>query len=375
MMNQSSDLLIENQKLNNLLSDLNRKMEEIENSLFSSKSAHEKDNALKDDQIEHYKKQSETLKKELADDRERFQDTILQLNLKKSNEKNKESDEHSQIMSAYESIYKEQLESTKEKLANDTKNYKAQIKELRDEAKEYKERISELSRELRNKTKSSEIELNKLRESEAKCKEEWTYHTMEYENKINLLNKEIEELKESKQSKIMALEDEMKKSKEESNKWLLKCQGITSKHNIEIQIKNDSLEELKAELDSKNKKLEKLLTADKNRGFNKFQKKGPYGVERSSSNFGKGGIRPSYSKFQSGYAKGQSSAGSSMCGSQKENNSRAGTFGSTFMKETLGKTTNFDQLSTNKTSMPLGRNSIQNNATLSQYESREEEED
>ena len=81
-------------------------------------------------------------------------------------------------------------------------------------------------------------------------------------------------------------------------------------------------------------------------------------------------MRPSYGNA-SGIKRGQSSAGSSMNGSQKENISTMSKYIGDRGK--LGKTHEFDSLATNKTTTPLNHNLPKTNGMFPEFETKEEE--
>lgn len=145
---------------------------------------------------------------------------------------------------------------------------------------------------------------------------------------------------------------------------------------MEIDTNKNSLTILQNQHENMKKKYEKLqFELEKVKNNNRNQRK-TYGAERSSSNFTKGFLRPGKTNF-SNVVRGQSSNGSSINGSQKENTSTQRSMFPTskYINDSLGNTHEFKELSTSKSSVPLGRNNLQNNTTLSQYESREDEDD
>jgi len=372
---QSADLAKENEKLNSEKSKLIEKIDNYETELYDVKTGFEKQILLKDHQIEFQTQHYDTLKKEYKGDKERFQVTLERLS--KRNGQKQSSDTGNEYFQSMQEIYNNQAKDLSEKHKVAISEKDTQLKELKEDNKALKEKFHQTSGELRNFGKKYDIDLKKYKDFEEKLRQENIKLRNDSEARICSLQESLEAERENSRKKYSEIEDDLKRKKMEVESLRIESHKLQSSHNTELRaekdLHNDQIHKYEV-LKKKNEVLKKDLEKYKNNS--KHARRGVFGAERSSSNFAKNGLRPSYSKFPQTTSKGQSSTGSSMCGSQKENSSGFGkAFSSKYMENNLGKTTNFDQLSTNKPSAPLGRNPQQQNTTESQYESREDDEE
>lgn len=374
---ESSDYLKEKTALVDENKSIKTKLEEVEKNLTEKFYALEKENALLFGRCEFFENSNNELKKENKELQEKMQKTFDQLAKKKNTEKSKIENSQKAIMDTMNEQNNSKVNELKERYKKEVNELDTKAKNLEKEAKFMKEKLQKAELDLRNLQSSYNKEIKKYQVTEEKLREEIDILRKQSESSAKRFSVDLVSNVESLNQRNKELEAVLNEKREECNKLELNLRTKESHYQSQINDQKEEIFDLKNQIEQikkKNDNLDSQLRKFKDSQRN--TRKGGYGPERSSSNFGKGATRPSYSKFTSQMHIGQSSNGSSVNGSQKENFSmqRHG-LGSKFISDSLGKTTNFDQLSTNKSQIPLGRNVQQLDTDLSQNEYRDEDDE
>ncbi|CAI2387384.1 unnamed protein product [Moneuplotes crassus] len=362
--NEASALKVDNEALRDEVGSLKSKMETIENENHELISKYDKDTSLLMNELEHYKSNLTSSKIEMKEDRERFQSAINTLTNKLEEKKNKKILEQNGVLKSLEEKHNNYVKDLNKQFSTQIEEYKANIKELKEANIALRDEMMGDKMTIKNLAKNLEAETTKLRDKEARL-------TSDKEQTVHQLKTRIQELIEKNTEHENELEEQIKELSNREQKLNFALNKMNSQYNMEMdklkqEISNKAIkyDRLKSTHEKVVKDLQKVKDSKKNIRRN-------YNVERSTANFAK--YKPSYAGTSA--KRGQSSTGSSMNGSQKENTY----IGSKFIGDShqfgLNMTNDLTNLQTSKSSVPLNKIPTKISTPVSQVKTHEDEDE
>ena len=365
---KSSGILNENEELKAKIEGMNKEIETLDDKVYEWQTKYEKDIALCNGQIEHYKSNSENAKKELREDRERFQNTIQNLTKKSENERNKENSGQHMLVESLNRKHSEAMENQKNQFNSQIDELKISNKELKDINTQLKNELMKEQLTHRNISKNLENEAIRNKEKDSKFMEEKENLITQMKERINELETNIDNERSVNRDKEDNLESKLKMESKKVLQATFDMDKLKSTHSLEIDSLKEkmsdyitNLERLQKRYDHQTREIAKLREAKK------YPRKG-FANERNSSGFPR--LRSNYGAHTA-TNRGQSSNTSSMNGSQKENTYIGGKFIGEGSR--MNKTRELDHLVASKSTVPLGNHLSKPMNTLTQFESREDE--
>lgn len=205
----------------NLLAQIKEKdskIQEQDDKIYDITSAYDREKALLEEQVKHYKSNAEATKRELKEDRERFQITMQQFNKKGEIEKSKDYQNNHLIVDTMDKRHKEQLATLGKNLKGQIDELKKANIELKEENKSFKNQLHSEQMDNRTLQKANENYEQKLKELESKVDNGKENMINEYNERVSTMLKQKEEEREEFMKKLDEKDNELKKYRSKYDK-------------------------------------------------------------------------------------------------------------------------------------------------------------